>query len=289
VYLLIGHENDPCCRLVTAALRERGHTALTTLNPLAEERLLTWALDTGSSRSVLRWPGAATLDEGTLRGVLVRSPGGPAAAEGWAPDDLAYVQAEMNAALVAWLRALPCPVVNRPTADLWFRPQRSLPEWRAPFERCGLPALAAQITSDIEAARRFAERWDGCVMYAPLTSQTRYPVVDEAQWSKLASLMERIPVCLVEPVADPPTYVTNVDGRIFWSDPAGANVAEQARIERGLHALAALLEVELLQLELRRGVGGLRCAGAHVYPLIDVHAPEDQAGIAAGIVALLGA
>jgi hypothetical protein len=289
VYLLIGHESDPCCLLVTASLHERGRTVLTTINPLADERLLTWTLDTAVSHSTLRWPGTTALDDRTLRGVLVRTPGGLSSGEGWEPNDLAYVQAEMAAALVAWLRALPCAVINRPTADLWFRPQRSLPEWRLYFDRCGLPSLTAQITYDLDAAHRFAARWDGCVIYTPLTSRARYPVVDDSQWIKLAKVMERIPVCLVEPTADPPTYATMVGRQLFWSGTSDVSAAEQANFERRLHRLAALLEVELLQVELRSGVDGPRCSGVSLYPLLDAHTPEDQAGIVAAIVSLLTA
>jgi hypothetical protein len=289
MYLLIGHESDPCSLLVTGLLHKRGHTVLTTINPLADERLLTWTFDTTASHSTLRWPGVAVLDDCTLHGVLVCTPGGLSSVEGWEPQDLAYVQAEMASALVAWLHVLPCAVINRPTADLWFRSQRPLPEWRMYFDRCGLPSLVAQITNNLDAARRFAARWDGCVIYTPLTSQTRYPLVDDSQWLKLAKVMERMPVCLVEPTADTPIYTTIVGRQIFWSGASVLTMAEAADFERGLYRLAELLKVEVLQVELRSGVGGLRCSGIHLYPLLGPHTPEDQAAIAAGIVELLTA
>lgn len=289
MYLLIGYERDPWCGRVAAALRARGHAVLTTPNPLADERLFAWALDSTSSSSSLRWPGGSVLGEDTLRGVFVRTPGGPGGSEGWSPEDLAYVQAEMNAALVAWLRALPCPVLNRPTADLWFRPARSLPEWRAHFQAAGLPALAAQVTNDLAAAQAFAARWGGGAVYAPLTSPTRYPVADDDQWQRLAGLMERIPVCLVEPTAGPPAYATLVGGRIVWGAAAEVREGERAALAGGLLRLAALLEAGLLQVELRRGAGGLRCSGVHLFPLLDAHSPAEQDAIVAGVVELLAA
>ena len=52
-----------------------------------------------------------------LSGVLVRRPAVAAEELRWiAAEDRQYVAAEINAFLVAWLAALPCRVLNRPTA-----------------------------------------------------------------------------------------------------------------------------------------------------------------------------
>lgn len=55
------------------------------------------------------------------------------------PADRAYVAVEMHAFLVAWLHALPCPVLNRPSpaclAGEWWSPQ----EWMYWACRLGIP------------------------------------------------------------------------------------------------------------------------------------------------------
>src|SRR5437764_172377 len=84
------------------------------------------AFDATSSPSRLRWSDERRITDMALRGVLVRGRSEPISSDGWEPGDLAYIREEIQAALLAWLQSLPCPVINRFTADLWFRPQRSL-------------------------------------------------------------------------------------------------------------------------------------------------------------------
>lgn len=52
--------------------------------------------------------------------------------------DRAYVAAETNAFLVAWLSALPCRVVNRPTPNSLCGPAWDALHWRAAATKAGL-------------------------------------------------------------------------------------------------------------------------------------------------------
>lgn len=54
-------------------------------------------------------------------------------------DDRAYVAAEANAFLVAWLSALPCTVVNRPTTTSLCGPLWDMLHWKCAALRAGLP------------------------------------------------------------------------------------------------------------------------------------------------------
>lgn len=75
----------------------------------------------------------------TLRGVLVRRPAVAAEELRWiADEDRQYVAAEINAFLVAWLSALPCPVLNRPTATSLSGPGWSQTYWRVAAARAGI-------------------------------------------------------------------------------------------------------------------------------------------------------
>ena len=55
------------------------------------------------------------------------------------PDDRSYVAAEMSAFLLAWLSALPCPILNRPTpvclSGVWYRHE----QWVHLAFRLGIP------------------------------------------------------------------------------------------------------------------------------------------------------
>lgn len=287
MYLLIAHTADGCCGRVEGLLRAAGHSAITTVNPLVGDAAFSWMLTTDDSRSTIRLRDRADITHDALCGVFVRMPSGTLASQGWNSRDLAYVQAEANAALVAWLRSLTCRVVNRPSADLWFRPHRPVCELRTLFDRCGLPSLDTLITNDPAEGRQFAERWNGRAVYAPLTSSRRYGITDDAQWTELAAVMERVPVCLIEPMAGPPVWATTVGADVVWSDPADLSAEAQRRFDDGLLELAALLDVDVLQVELRSDERGPRCAALVPYPQFETYAAAAQDRIAGGIVQLL--
>jgi hypothetical protein len=56
--------------------------------------------------------------------------------------DRRYVSAELWAMLVWWLRSLPCPVFNRPTAGCLNGPSWQLEHWIGACRRAGIPASA---------------------------------------------------------------------------------------------------------------------------------------------------
>ena len=287
MFLLIGHESDHCCRRVAAALRDRGQPVLLTPEPLAGAMTFTWRLDPDGSTSTLQPAGQPIVDAAALRGVLVRARGGPVDPAGWAPEDLAYARAEAQAALLAWLWTLRCPVVNRLSADLWFRRQQPLLEWRALLRRCGLPTPAVQITNNLAAAQRFAERCAGAVTYAPLTAAARYPVRDDRQWSELAGVLSRLPVCLLEPCGGRPSHGCVVGRQVIWDSGADLTPAERAQLAPNLRRLAAALGLATLEIELQRGGNGEpRCVDIAPDPRLDRY---DTAGQEALVAALVGA
>lgn len=74
-----------------------------------------------------------------LQAVLTRRPAIVAEELAWIdPDDRAYLAAEMNAFLVSWLHALPCPVVNRPTPNALTGPAWGPLHWAAAAARAGV-------------------------------------------------------------------------------------------------------------------------------------------------------
>jgi hypothetical protein len=217
VHVLLGHSGDSCCAGVLARLSARGLPARIVASPLAPPARLAWRLVGSGLTSRL------ILDDHPLEiaGVLVR---GTAWVDpvGWAPEDHAYMQAEMLAATLAWLAGLPCPVINHPSAALWYRRGcNSLVPWRRLLRRCGLPVADQLITNDPAEARAFGQSLvaggvDG-VVYTPLTSDVGYLVATDAAWKGLANVQERSPVCLSEPhgVARPACIV---GGEIVWDD-----------------------------------------------------------------------
>jgi hypothetical protein len=287
MYLLIGYDTDPCCQIVSALLRHNGHEVYTTAEPLASDAFFCWTFDTTSSQSSLRWPDDRLITDRALRGVLVRGRSQPMDSDGWEPDDLAYIREESQAALIAWLQSLPCPVINHFTADLWFRPQRHLIEWRHIFLQSGLPTLAVQVTNDLTAARCFADQWGGELIYTPLTSFTHYRVATTQQWSQLAQLMEHLPVALIEPYQGTVCYASVAGSEVIWSPDPALGIAERKTVEVGLHRLTHALQIDLVQVEMLVGNGGPRCMGIHLFPQFAVHSLQKQDALGKAIVALL--
>lgn len=285
MFLLIGHHTDPCVRRVGRLLRERDEPVLTLAEPLVGDSRFGWQLSTERSRSVLRHGGETILDS-DWRGVLVRGAGTPRDAAGWSPEDLAYAQAEGHAAMVAWLRSLPCPVVNTPRAELWFRVFRALPEQQALFRQAGLPCSDMLVANDLAAARSFAERWGGAATYAPLASAARYPLHSEQAWGQVAQVIARMPVCLMAPITAERSFVTYAGGYVAWG-MAPLDQEQRRAVAAGLGRLAGLLGVELLQIELAPYDGGVCCVSFTAYPQFAAHPEDEQERLAAAVVALL--
>jgi len=60
------------------------------------------------------------------------------------PEDRPYVAAEMTALLLAWLTALPCRVVNRPTPTSLVGPSWRREQWVQAAVAVGVPAVSAR-------------------------------------------------------------------------------------------------------------------------------------------------
>jgi hypothetical protein len=74
-----------------------------------------------------------------LRAVITRRPAVVAEELDWIEaSDRGYVAAEMNAFLVAWLTALPCPVLNRPSPRSLTGPAWGPIQWAAAAAQVGV-------------------------------------------------------------------------------------------------------------------------------------------------------
>ena len=254
MYVVLGHSGDSCCAGVVGRLAARGKAARIVASPLASPAHFPWRLDRGGLTSRLDLGD----DTPAIDGVLVR---GTAWVDplGWDPEDHTYMQAEMLAATLAWLAGLPCPVVNRPSATLWYRGRDSLMSWRPMLRRCGLPVPDQLITNDPAEARAFGHRFaahgaDGAV-YAPLTSDISYLVATDAAWRGLAKVQERSPVCLTEPhgAAQPACIV---GGEVVWDHEPPA---EARALEPRLCRLATVSGLDFLEVVVApfRGILGV--------------------------------
>ncbi len=252
MHLLLGHAEDPCCAGVFARLEARGLSVRIVAAPLAPPARLTWRLDAAGVTSRL-YPDAP---DTAIAGVLVRDIGwlDP---DGWDAADHAYMQAELRAVTLAWLAGLACPVVNRPDAALWYRPDAPLLAWRALLRRSGLLLPEIVVTSDpVEAhafRRRLATGGVAGAVYTPLTQAAGYLLADDDAWERLGTLQVRAPVCLAEPHGAA-TLACIVGNAVIWDrmPPPEAAALEPALLRFATAAHLAFVEIALAPV--RRGL-----------------------------------
>jgi hypothetical protein len=111
-----------------------------------------WQLSLNDGRASTAVVGGAVLPTRSIRGVVVRRPQVFVEELGHvAPEDRAYVAAEMNAFLLCWLARLPCPVLNRPTPACLSGPNWSRQQWVHEAARAGVRVRAICSSSDLSA------------------------------------------------------------------------------------------------------------------------------------------
>jgi hypothetical protein len=282
VHLVVGQAGDTCCEGVLARLASRGLPARIVASPLAPPARFAWHLNDDGLTSQLDVDNDGT----DIAGVLVRATAwlDPA---GWAPEDYAYMQAEILAATLAWLTGLRCPVINRPSAAIWYRGRASLLDWTPILRRCGLLVPDQVITNDPAEAHAFGRRLadDGIsgAVYAPLTSEATYLVATDAAWQGLADLQERSPVRLSEPHG-PTSPACIVGGQIFWDyDPP----PETRALEPHLGGLAAATGLDFLEVVIAPLRGGLGVVMVEPMPVLEHFAAATRNRILDALTALL--
>lgn len=282
MYVVLGHSGDSCCAGVVARLAARGMPARIVASPLASPARFTWRLDRGGVTSRLDLGD----DSQGIAGVLVR---GTAWVDptGWDPEDHTYMQAEMLAATLAWLAGLPCPVINRPSATLWYRGRDSLMAWRPLLRRCGLPVPDQLVTNDPAEARAFGHRFavDGAdgVVYAPLTSDISYLVGTDAAWRGLAKVQEQTPVCLTEPHGAAQGACI-VGGEVVWDHHPSP---EARALEPRLCRLATVSGLDFLEVVIAPFRGILGVVMVEPMPVLEHFTPRSRGRILDALTALL--
>lgn len=286
MFLILGHQEDPVSAGVRMRLAAQGRETLLLPSALAAPARLVWHLGPDGVESRLSLDGIRDAD---IEGVLVRTM--PSVdAVGMEPADRAYMQAEMAAATLAWLTALPCPVVNRLSPALWYEPHPPLLLWRRALRRAGLAGADVLVTNDPAEALRFrtrlaAEGLAGAI-YAPLTGGA-WSVAGDAAWDGLARLQACAPVCLAAPHGGGHVACI-VAGRVFWASDPTPEARDLAPALVALAADAGLAVIEVAVAPVRRGgAGGLGVVHLDPMPTLASFAGPAREGVVDAIAALL--
>jgi len=199
--MVIGRESDVCCQVVRARLTADGRDCLF----VAEDELFpglhfAWQISGEESEGTVGI-GSRRIPFRDLGGVLSWAWGIPVSAPSFQTKDGQYVTSEWTALLMAWLDRLPCPVVNRLRPELWYKTHLHVPEIIALAPGVPFTWPAVRVTTSADEARDFYRRCGGHVRYWPLTQHIPYPVENDADLDKLATLAATLPLYLTETVA----------------------------------------------------------------------------------------
>lgn len=195
--LILGRDEDPCCRLVHDHFVEGGRDVLM----LPEDRLfpgLSFAWRPGPGRQGHIDYDGRRVDFTDIDAILCRAWGVPIPAEDFDTADGRYICAEWNALLVAWLQEMPCVVVNRLKPQLWYKTQLNTADLTALLPKMPLKLPRSLVTTNIDDATKFCGSVRGRVRYSPLTRRSQYRVQTEADREELASLSRTLPLYLTE-------------------------------------------------------------------------------------------
>jgi hypothetical protein len=224
-----------------------------------------WELASGHSRGMVGLGDhRAALDE--IDGVLARFSGFPVTAEEYRTPNGQYLCAEWHALARCYMRALPCPVVNRLKPELWYKASLSIPDLvsLAPCVKFGLPRVL--VTTGPDDVRNFYDLCGRSVCYSPLTMTSNYIVNTEDGLRNLERLSELLPLNLRERVAGEhvEAYVVGPDVICDASDTAAMPDAD---VHQHCCEVAAALGVTFCQLHLvKTDAGEWYCEGLACMP-----------------------
>jgi hypothetical protein len=196
--LIIGHEDDLCCKLVRNKLEASGREVVY----LPENRLFpnikfAWELRDGRARGSIGFAGHnAPLDQ--LGGVLARFSGFTTPVEEYETKDGKYLNAEWHALARGYVHSLPCTVVNRLRPELWYKPYLSGFDLRSLVPHLKFRVAKTLITTKFADACAFYELCGRRIRYSPLSAPSNYLIERDDDLAKLESLAGTLPLCLTE-------------------------------------------------------------------------------------------
>jgi hypothetical protein len=221
--LIIGSDHDLCCRLVKESLLSRGRQILY----LQEDRLFpglrfAWNLRMRDSSGRLGLD-AQTVGFDEIDGVLARFSGLATSPEDFATKDGQYLNSEWHALMRGYVESLPCPVINRPGPELWYRSFLRGPELLSivPDLKFRLPRTL--VTTTFEDACAFFDQCGRRMCYSPLTTRSNYFIGTERDLRRLEPLSSVLPLHLSEIISGDPVDAYVVGTRIIFDGGSHAS------------------------------------------------------------------
>lgn len=278
MFILLGTSDDPCLAAVAAALTERGRDAAILTHPFADGACSALRFDTSSVDVALSIGGKAIAIEAVLasRRALPRV----TPSEQWAQPDLLYSHAEAEAALLGWLWGLPCPVIDRWPAWLWYQTRRPMLAWAAMLAQAGLVPLDSVISADADELARFAAPQGGAAIDPPAAGIRQ--AADTDQIAALSGQARQAPIRLAE-LHRGAWRACLAGPSLVWDD---GTPAEAERLAPRLRAFAARVEMSCIEFIITSDAAP-RIVDITAQPRFELFGPLAQRAIAGGLAEAL--
>jgi hypothetical protein len=282
VILLVGKVSDACLHAVRDALWRRARRAEIVASPFARPGRASWFFPAGPDVRITLRPGTGAV---ALDGVLCRGIGESAMpsaeAPGWTVADLAYARAEADAALLAWLSAVECTVVDRLPAWLWYNTRPALLGWSAALASCGLPPLDSVTTTDLTCV---AELLCGPgVAWMPFAGGGNRYAAGKAALPGLTKTARLAPLHLTH-LHDGAWRACVLGARhVVWDDSVPLPARE---LDPLLLCFAGRVGLNCLELVVTKCPSSVRTVNVTARPHFEAFGPAAQAEIATGLAAL---
>lgn len=283
MHLILGYPNDSCCAALLEKLAGAGCEARLIAGPLETPARHQLHIDSNGTSSTTLVLGDRTAEP--IESVFVRSNGAVDRA-GWASADHAYVQAETHAALLGWLFALDCPVVNRVNAELWYRARLPLLHWLGRLRTCGLPVPEVIISDDEAEIDRFRRESEGRdvpgAVFLSLAQQNSW-LVGRDEWNGVMTLRTHGPVCLAEPHG-PVDLLCIVGQDIIWEHEP---TSDEATLSERLLQFTRSVSLEFVEIGLACVSTGLAVVHVELVPRLERFSQKARSRILDRLMVLL--
>jgi hypothetical protein len=287
--LLLGRDEDPCCRLVQEQLLHAGRDVwFLPEDQLFPDLRLTWTPSSAGRDGLIDYR-SRQVRFAEVGGVLCRFYGIPISPEDFDTADGQYISAEWNALLMAWLPRMACRVVNRLRPELWYKQHLNVPDLASLVPGIRFKRPRTLVTTVIDEARAFWRSVPGAVRYSPLTQPARYRIETEEDWERLAALEGSLPFHLTEWIEGRALDALVIGSAVVPIDPHGGSDGEiPVTVETHCVEIGAALGLDFFRLSLVHTIDSdWYCLGLDRTPQLYGYAPEDQMRIAGSLARLL--
>jgi hypothetical protein len=281
MYLLLGGQKDEFLTALLEAIRGANSEAAIVAGGFAQSTRLTWAFDSSHSEVRLMLPDGGHLNSDDIEGVVVRRSGGVERAD-WNSEDHSFIEAERQAALIGWLWSLPCPVINRLPAAVWFHSRLPLSFWNPALRLSGLSPIDCLISNVAQDLRAFGEQSRGAV-YTPLTGEGHYRLERDISWGQLADLHRQFPVHITAPYTEL-RFACVVGQEVIW-DRGTQPVARD--VEPALAKFAIVAGLSIFEIVVSQTIRGPCVTAVDPEPRLARYCAESRERIIDGVVGLL--